>query len=127
MFCLSHDFQIIELFIGYWHSSIPSKLWKLLKEILKSDILSFDASRCALAVGQSICEVRATRVLLQVLVLGHESDSEFTIMELLRHRSYEVVHETLVVLERLMSKDLQVMNEEVEDIIPDVVESMASY
>ena len=124
---MSFTFQIIELFVGFWFVSIPTSSWKLLKEILRNDILSPIGTRLTLSVGQNIFEVRATRVLLQVSVLYHESNSELLLLELLRHRSYEVVQETLVALEKLMSEDVHLLNDEIEDILPDVVESMVPF
>lgn len=69
-------------------------------------------------LGLSVLEVRATRVLLQLLILQRDSHSEPAILYLLRHSHFEVVHETLATLERIMKGNIDGLSDTIEDIVP---------
>lgn len=90
---------------------------KILSEILSPD---YDSLTHHSPLGQSILQVRATRILLRLVVLAQEADTLDVVSNLLGHPNYEIVHEILVVLDKLFGKEAYGLIEEAENIVPDV-------
>ncbi|XP_034254702.1 thyroid adenoma-associated protein homolog [Thrips palmi] len=114
--------QVFELFLENWYSHVPLQSWAVLKDKILNEILAQDCDNLSKQspLGQSILQLRATRVLLRLVVLAQDEDTLMIVSKLLRHLNYEIVHEILVVLEKLMGKGAYGLIEETEDVIPDV-------
>lgn len=113
--------QIIEVVVGNWYTSVPSALWKAIRELISEHILTLKGGKVNdLSLGLSVLEIRATRVLLQLLIYDKNVELESIIMKLLQHINHEVVQETLVFLERFMRGPAQTTILEIENIVPDV-------
>ncbi|KAK3932204.1 Thyroid adenoma-associated protein-like protein [Frankliniella fusca] len=113
--------QIIELAVVNWFSSTSSAVWNSVKELLSVNVLALSGEKMnGSALGLSVLEMRATRVLLQLLIYIKDADLKLVVLKLLQHNNDEVLQETLVFLERLMRDHSPAIIEDFEDVVPDV-------